>query len=467
MPVPLVQFHHLARTIALRPAWHNVLRLQPGPRIPALRDVSGALQPGEIVWLRGPNGAGKSTLLMVLAQLMKPDRGEIQQIQAPIAWLGSDRLGLTPRATVEKHLKWQQNPQKPEQTLEFFGLQPLLHRRTRELSRGEQVRLALASAVLADCHVWLLDETLAALDDAILLQFLEFLRERRDMVLLVSHDARVAPHVDRQLELADGLLESADVAPPPVKMPTMPQTWQLHRLTLNLLNDLAQGPMAHLRRLLVVILALLVPWQLADGQPERAAGLWCGLLALGLQTGPVATGEQRFFAGVHAGVDDVLRARGLQPRAYVALSLLPALGTSLLWSLPLLLALLTVQLPTLQGLLPLLSGLLAIVGLLLASWSLSILVRNAMPLMWLVHALTLAAGPVAVAKTPWPPLVQLVGEHMPAALLATGLRLSFHLPAVMPHLPVLAALLWLGLGLLLGRVALNRYTRDGSLGLRT
>jgi len=150
-------------------------------RQPAVRDVSLAVQPGEIFGLLGPNGAGKSTLLACVEGLHQPESGtvrvggfDVQRQPAAAKRLLGIQLqktalldDLTVGELVEVYAALYEVYLTPAQTGEFLARFDLSeHRRklARRLSGGQQQRLALALAVTNDPQIVLLDEPTSALD---------------------------------------------------------------------------------------------------------------------------------------------------------------------------------------------------------------------------------------------------------------------------------------------------------------
>ena len=188
----------------------------------------------------------------------------------------------------------------------------------------------------------------------------------------------------------------------------------------------------------------------------------------------VAAGEdglRRLTALLATGLDDVLRARGVGLASLTLACLGPPLAFGAIWALcvPWLVTALLGTQPTLSlsALALCAAAFLAIAGVALLTFSLAILLRNSSPLPWLLHLATLALGPVAVARTQLPTSLRVLGEHLPASLLAPALRQLSGLPTPVPQAPWLAALVWLAAGLLGARAALRQLARQGSLGLRT
>jgi putative ABC transport system ATP-binding protein len=204
----------------------------------ALRNVSLELYQGEVGLIMGPSGSGKSTLLAALAGLKRPDSGQVVVLGEDL-WQLSDRdrkefrlrhcgfifqgynlfPALTARQQLEIVLRWgpgvraREARVRAEEMLELLGLGRKTHLRPCQLSGGEQQRVAIGRALIKGPAVCFADEPTAALDWAHGRQVIELLRcaarESRATVLVVAHDARLAPYASRVFHLVDGSLSKS------------------------------------------------------------------------------------------------------------------------------------------------------------------------------------------------------------------------------------------------------------------
>jgi ABC-2 type transport system ATP-binding protein len=196
-------------------------------RLPAVREASFRIEPGEVFGLLGPNRAGKTTVVKILLSLCRPTAGDVIRLGRPIA----------DRSTLARVGYMHENQAFPRYwnaagLLEFYGAlaflpEPQLHARVAHLlelagltdrcrepiarfSKGMIQRLALAQALMNDPELLVLDEPTEGLDLAgrrLLFDVIQEHRRRGRTVLMVSHVlAEVERHCDRIAVLFNGCL---------------------------------------------------------------------------------------------------------------------------------------------------------------------------------------------------------------------------------------------------------------------
>ena len=203
----------------------------------ALRGVTLAVQPGELVAVAGPSGSGKSTLLSCLAGLDTPDGGivhvdgqrlshrperERTQLRARYIGLLFQSANLLEHLSVGANLALVQalisRPassaavQRRRGLLTSLDLGQRSTARPSTLSGGEAARAGLAVALANDPAVLLADEPTGEVDAETEQQIVALLRARADAgtaVVVVSHSAAVAGAADRVIRLADGRIDGA------------------------------------------------------------------------------------------------------------------------------------------------------------------------------------------------------------------------------------------------------------------
>jgi ABC-2 type transport system ATP-binding protein len=190
----------------------------------AVDQLSFAVEPGEVVGFLGPNGAGKTTTLRMLLGLVRPDAGtatingsSYPDLPEPLHQVGAvlEASSFHPGRTARNHLRLQAlageaDPSRIDDVLELTGLTDAADRRVGGYSLGMRQRLGLATALLTDPELLILDEPTNGLDP-------EGVRWLRDLlrgmaaegatVLVSSHIlAEVAHTVDSVVILDRGRL---------------------------------------------------------------------------------------------------------------------------------------------------------------------------------------------------------------------------------------------------------------------
>ncbi len=225
MSEPLLSARALAKTYTM------------GKRsLEVLRGVSLDVARGEFVALRGASGAGKSTLLHLIGGLDTPNAGEIhfagQNLAAfsesELTFFRNHRVGFVFQAY---HLLPELNalenvclPARMARTpagkagargrdlLAWVGLKDRMDHKPYELSGGEQQRVAIARALVNEPELLLADEPTGNLDSHTGGEIIELLKklraEKQTTLVIATHDAKVAAHAGRVVELVDGQIQS-------------------------------------------------------------------------------------------------------------------------------------------------------------------------------------------------------------------------------------------------------------------
>ena len=196
------------------------------------RDVALDVPTGELVAILGPNGAGKSTLLKAILGLQPLAEGELTVLGKPVR-RGDRTIGYLPqRRSFDSDLRirgldlvrlgldgaqWgfplpfgnAHAMRQVHAVVERVGASAYAHRPIGELSGGEQQRLLIAEALIAEPRLLLLDEPLESLDisnqRAISALVLDICRDRDVTVLLVAHDVNpILSYLDRVVYVAGG-----------------------------------------------------------------------------------------------------------------------------------------------------------------------------------------------------------------------------------------------------------------------
>lgn len=204
--------------------------------VQVLNGIDLTITQGEAVGLVGPSGSGKSTLLMAMAGLEQAGSGHIiiagQNIEAmsedELARFRGRHIGIVfqsfhlietmtalENVAVPLELAGHNDPfTRAKRELEAVGLKDRLSHYPSELSGGEQQRVAIARALAPDPTLLLADEPTGNLDEAngaIIVDLLFNLRQERNMILiLVTHDLRLAARCDRTIHLNSGKIVVKD-----------------------------------------------------------------------------------------------------------------------------------------------------------------------------------------------------------------------------------------------------------------
>jgi ABC-2 type transport system ATP-binding protein len=185
-----------------------------------LKGVSLTIAPGEFFVLMGPNGSGKSTLLSIMAGTNSFGSGIVEIAGKDIC---EDRLaareciGYVPQESFCSHfltgrenlwyfagllgLPKSERAERIDELLEMMGLEEDADRRVAEYSGGMRKKLEIATALLSDVRILLLDEPSTGLDPAVRKDFLSLLSKinaRGTAILMVTHigeDAEMASRV--------------------------------------------------------------------------------------------------------------------------------------------------------------------------------------------------------------------------------------------------------------------------------
>jgi putative ABC transport system ATP-binding protein len=206
-------------------------------RIDALRDISLAVAPGQVVALRGPSGSGKTTLLNVIACILDPSEGTMSlegEVVYDQRWLRHDLrrlrldkigfifqfhnllpfLNAIDNVAIVLQLAGYDHSVARNRAIELLDYLEVGNRKNAfpaKLSGGEAQRVAIARALANRPRIILADEPTAALDSKraqIVMDLLRKLALDQDAaVIAVTHDEKIFDRFDRMFMLRDGLLE--------------------------------------------------------------------------------------------------------------------------------------------------------------------------------------------------------------------------------------------------------------------
>jgi len=203
-----------------------------------LNKVSLFVSRGDFISILGPSGSGKTTLLSIISGLEKPDSGKITILGKDLSKLGSEELGklrnrhigfvfqnynLIPFLSVTENIILPQVINGVDEDkaislainlLKRVGLEDKADSFPRQLSSGEQQRIAFCRAIINDPDIILADEPTANLDEENSKKIFNLLRSlslRNKSVILATHDFNLARETDKIYRLVDGELVRYDV----------------------------------------------------------------------------------------------------------------------------------------------------------------------------------------------------------------------------------------------------------------
>jgi len=213
----------------------------------ALNGVSLDIYQNEYVAIMGPSGSGKSTLMNLLGCLDSPTHGiyilngtDVSQMEDDqLAEIRNKEIGfvfqsfnLLPRYSALDNVALpliyagQPRVKREEKAVVALTLVDLLNRmehKPNELSGGQKQRVALARALVNNPSIILADEPTGNLDSKTsidIMNLFEDIHAKGNTVIVVTHEEEIALHAHRVVRLRDGLIESDQINPNPIRVRT-------------------------------------------------------------------------------------------------------------------------------------------------------------------------------------------------------------------------------------------------------
>lgn len=235
----------------------NLSFTYPGSTIPALKEVSFKIVPGETVAVVGPIGAGKSTLANALPRLLDIQPGQLfldgnditqiklQDLRSAIAYVPQDSFLFS--TTIKNNIRYG-DPLSEQTEVEYSAKQAQIHpeilnfpqqyktivgERGITLSGGQRQRTALARALLVDAPVLILDDALSSVDNQTATEILNNLSRgtQRKTVVFISHQMSAAATADRIFVMDRGRIVQAGTHAELLQQPGLYRTlWNQHQM---------------------------------------------------------------------------------------------------------------------------------------------------------------------------------------------------------------------------------------------
>ncbi len=207
-------------------------------KIHALHSVTFEIDANELVAIMGPSGSGKSTLMNLIGCLDTPSQGKYYLNGQLVSDMHDDELAhirnkeigfvfqtfnLLARATALQNVELplvyagissSERKERARQALERVELGDRVTHRPNELSGGQRQRVAIARALVNDPSILLADEPTGNLDSKTSVEILSLfdrLHENGNTIVLVTHEAAIAKHAHRVIQLMDGKIERDEI----------------------------------------------------------------------------------------------------------------------------------------------------------------------------------------------------------------------------------------------------------------
>ncbi len=198
-----------------------------------LKNVNLEIQEGDYAAIMGPSGSGKTTLMNIIGFLDTPTSGQYIFDDEDMGGKNDNQLAavrnkdigfvfqtfnLLPKISAQENVALpllyagvsrKERMQRAEEALVKMGLEERIRFSSDQLSGGQCQRVAIARAIVTKPRLLLADEPTGALDSASGVQIMEIfqqLHEEGATILMITHDAGIAAHAQKQYQILDGVL---------------------------------------------------------------------------------------------------------------------------------------------------------------------------------------------------------------------------------------------------------------------
>ena len=202
--------------------------------VAVLKDINLDIEAGDMVAIIGASGSGKSTLMNIMGCLDRPSRGSYKVENRDTARMLADELaelrrkyfgfifqryhllsdldaiGNVETPAIYDDVERSDRHARATKLLQRLGLGERMHHKPGQLSGGQQQRVSIARALMNGGTIILADEPTGALDTKSGVEVMNVLKELNaegHTVILVTHDAKVAEHARRIIEIEDGVIK--------------------------------------------------------------------------------------------------------------------------------------------------------------------------------------------------------------------------------------------------------------------
>ena len=209
----------------------------------ALDNIDLSINKGEFVVILGPSGAGKSTLLNLIGGMDTPTEGSIKidgeeiskYTESQLSDYRAENIGfifqfynILPTLTVLENVELVKDIVKSgndiKEAIKAVGLEQHMNKFPNQLSGGEQQRVSIARAIAKNPKLLLCDEPTGALDSKTGVEVLKLLKKqcedenKKNTVVIVTHNSLIAEVADRVIRVKNGKIESDEINENPKKI---------------------------------------------------------------------------------------------------------------------------------------------------------------------------------------------------------------------------------------------------------